>query len=103
MTINSSLSREQFIAFRDAFRALANSRQLTATDELVYNLIRGLPADRGFSPVTNPTKLANGARADFGFYWTSYYLKSMLRYSAPKMMERYKLTADQITALSKEL
>lgn len=57
----SELTKEQFIAFRDAFKSLAHSKQLTSRDIILYNVIRGLPVDRGFTPITNQNKLRNGS------------------------------------------
>lgn len=62
--MNTEITKEQFIAFREAFRARAHNKILTSTDMMLYNIVRGLPASRGFTPITNHTKLANGMIAD---------------------------------------
>lgn len=61
------ISRTQIRDFVIAFRKRATLGNISSLDILVYNLVRGLPADRGFSPVTNSNKLANGHRANDGF------------------------------------
>lgn len=103
MTINSSLSREQFIEFRDAYRVIANARRLTARDIMLYNMIRGLPLDRGFTNITNGNKLANGADPQYGFKSTKSTLIGALRYSKAKMAELYKLPEAVLDQLYKEL
>jgi hypothetical protein len=60
-TTSYLLTREQFQSFRTSFKEKSKLRILTPRDMLIYSMIRGLPVDRGFSPVTNETKLANGA------------------------------------------
>lgn len=41
-------------------RHLAEGLKPTATDHLIYNLLRQKPAENGFTPITNKVKLANG-------------------------------------------
>jgi len=33
----------------------------SSTELLIYNLLRGFPPERGFTPITNANKLANGS------------------------------------------
>jgi hypothetical protein len=60
-------TKEQFITFRDAFKELARNKQITAAHIVAYNLVRGYPMDRGFTPITNQIKLANGLFDTSGF------------------------------------
>lgn len=103
MTINSSLSREQFLEFRAAYRALANDRQLTARDIMLYNMIRGLPLNRGFTNITNANRLANGANPEYGFKSAKSTLIGSLRYAKTKMVERFQLPEAVLDQLYKEL
>lgn len=73
--MNTEITKEQFIRFRDAFRARAHNKILTSTDMMLYNIVRGLPASRGFTPITNRNKLANGATADEGLQKARIALK----------------------------
>lgn len=57
------VSKEEFLFIQKAFKEKAHNKTLTAEDILLYNIIRGKDIDRGFTPVTNPTKLANGEGA----------------------------------------
>lgn len=61
------ITREQFLTFRDAYKELAHRKQVTAKDIVLYNVVRGLPNDRGFTSITNPVKIANGLQKDHGF------------------------------------
>lgn len=57
------LSDEEFLSFKEVFKARAHAKQIAATDILLYNIVRGKKMDRGFTPVTNPNKLAGGENA----------------------------------------
>lgn len=101
-TFPANISREQFTAFRTTFRALANAKALTSTDILINNLIRGLPADRGFHPISNATKLANGADEWFGFNLAKSDFRWSNSFKKTATADRYKsLTAENITELLK--
>lgn len=76
---------EQFHSFRTSFRRLANERALKSTDILIYNIIRGLPLTRGFSEVTNETKLAHGAQPMQAFK----HAKQSLAWQASPRLLRY--------------
>ncbi len=59
-------SKQEFEFFKQAFKEKARNKQITAEDILLYNIIRGKDIDRGFTPITNPIKLANGEDAYSG-------------------------------------
>lgn len=63
-----SITKDQFNELIRAFRKTANAKQLHPHDIIAYNLIRGLPTNRGFTPITNRTKLDNGRAPNGGFY-----------------------------------
>ena len=82
MTILSpsyTLSREQFFAFRTTFRARSAVGNTTSHDIVIYNLIRELPISRGFTPITNQNKLANGATPNQQFDAVISHLKFLYR------------------------
>ncbi|MBU2723425.1 hypothetical protein [Acidithiobacillus ferridurans] len=57
-------SREHYLAFRKAWKASCKERKQTALLFAIYALMRGKSLDTVFTPVTNPTKLANGQKPD---------------------------------------
>lgn len=63
MSAHAPAVSEQLASIRQRIRA----RAATAQDFLAYDLLRGLPAVRGFSPRTNPKHLANGRSPFEGF------------------------------------
>lgn len=96
-TTSYFLSREQFLSFHDQFKARAHARQLTSTDILLYNLIRDLPLTRGFSSITNATKLANGATPTFALDSARSHLQYLLR-RPDKIKALYSSLSDDIIA-----
>lgn len=64
----SGLSREQFTQARALFKQAARDKKLTAASICAWSVLRGFDASRGFTPVTNPIKLANGADPMGAFY-----------------------------------
>lgn len=54
------ITTTQFHAFLAAWKERANAKSLSAEDMLLHGLIRHGDI-RGFTPITNQTKLANGA------------------------------------------
>jgi hypothetical protein len=49
--------KEQFKKIQACFKELSRSKQATAADHVFYNIVRGKPIDRGFTPITNENKL----------------------------------------------
>ena len=60
MTNNIFNTKEQYLQFRKAFAKAAQAKTLRAEHFIFLNLVRGLPYHRGFTPITNKNKLANG-------------------------------------------
>ncbi|PPD55293.1 MAG: hypothetical protein CTY12_01420 [Methylotenera sp.] len=86
--MNTLLTKEQFIIFRDAFKARARAKSITAADLLIYNVIRGHEANRGFTPITNKIKLINGQAPNGGFDNARYQAKNdLVRYTS--FVERF--------------
>jgi len=67
MTTKYFETKEQFIAFRNAWAKAAQAGKITAAHMVMYNAIRGKDLDHGFTPVTNHNKLNNGTRLNHGF------------------------------------
>lgn len=100
-TTSYLLTREQFQAFHTSFKEKSKLRILTSRDMLIYNMIRGLPADRGFSPITNGIKIANGA-APWGALETA---KSSLKWNMKRHPDSFNnmLSQEQIAQLLEKL
>jgi len=49
--------KQQFKKIQAIFKELSRSKQATADDHVFYNIVRGKPIDRGFTPITNANKL----------------------------------------------
>lgn len=59
--MNSTITQHQFKNFRDAFKARATNKSTSATDHILYNIVRGKSLDYGFTAITNSSKLKNGS------------------------------------------
>jgi hypothetical protein len=66
-TQNELISRDERRAFEAAWSAYVATRAATAPAFLLQALIRGRDPKRGFTPVTNAAKLANGQWAWQGY------------------------------------
>lgn len=54
------LTKEQFLTFREAFKKRAREKRITSEDIILYNIVRGLPVERGYTQIKNSNKLQNG-------------------------------------------
>lgn len=88
------LSRDQYQAYHAFYKAKAINRQLTPADILIHNMVRGLPLDRGFTPITNPIKLANGAQPLLAFDQAKASMRWILKRQRPDFK---KIFSDNIT------
>ena len=68
-------NKEHCLAFKKAWALASQDNCQTATHHFLYNLLRGFPGDRGFTPVTNKNKLANGMAPNQGAFSTMYNLR----------------------------
>lgn len=73
--------------FAAQFKKLAHLKSVTATDLILYNIVRGYPLDRGFSPFTNTIKIINGHRS--GFMQAKTDLSYLIRYRPDQLVSRY--------------
>jgi hypothetical protein len=87
MTKSTFNTKEQYLSFRDAWKKAANSEKakktlktgdygtyrtdgwLHAQHHILFNILCGRRADRGFTPVTNSNKLKSGTYLNHGFYF----------------------------------
>lgn len=72
-------SKEEYLAFRAEWKAAARAKTLTAADMAAYALLRGKDLRQAFTPITNPTKLANGQPAEHGLDLACLRLRWQLR------------------------
>jgi hypothetical protein len=101
-------SKQAYLAFRAAFAAAQNNLRskkgkpdsngvrasgwLSPSHYMLLNLARGLPYDRGFTPVTNQIALASGCKPDEARDNARKYLERMIAHATsylnPKDIER---------------
>lgn len=94
------LDREQFSQFRTAFKALAHKRALLPSDLLLYNFLRDLPKERGFSPITNRRKLENGSEPLISLKQALSHLKHMSKYRKEEVRARFGgVISDELLAV----
>jgi GTP-binding protein EngB required for normal cell division len=70
------ISKEQYLAVKAAFKA---QKSHSAADHMIYNILRSYPADRGFTPISNKTKLDNGQRPNQAFESAKLEIEYQLR------------------------
>jgi hypothetical protein len=83
--MNYTITKEQYLAAKAAWKL---NKTPTAPELLTYNLLRGFPLERGFTPVTKPTKLANGL-AKWGGFNTALHYASRNVYIGDSSLEYY--------------
>lgn len=66
-----------FKSFVKEFKAKANNKDITSFDILLYNLVRGHSAKRGFTDITNKNKLNNGMLKDYSFKLAKHFFKNV--------------------------
>jgi hypothetical protein len=70
-------TKEQYLAFRSAWKKAAQEKKLTGAHHVLLNILRGHPVERGFTPITKTTKLQNGFRINHGLYFAAGELSSL--------------------------
>jgi hypothetical protein len=73
----------------------------TASQHVIYNVLRGYEPKRGFTPITRPTKLANGAEQWFGYDMAIFTARWELREINNKM-GRFSTEAQALIRASAE-
>jgi hypothetical protein len=69
------------------FRAKANKSGLIASEHILYNKLRNLSENRGFTDVTNLIKINNGAEVNLSFKEAKKSLNYDLKYNKNKFLE----------------
>ena len=62
--MNYLINKTQYLSAKQYWNKITNR---SPSDHIIYNLIRGFDAKRGFTEITNRTKLSNGANPWAGF------------------------------------
>mgnify|MGYP003583156938 CR=1 FL=1 len=109
MTTNTTfiLSKEQYQLFNEKFIEAANAKSLTSANMILNNILRNKDVRRGFTPITNTTKLNHGTNAWQGYLEARSHLISDLRWSRKMLKEKFGLDitdeiADEIIRIAKE-
>lgn len=109
MTTNTTfiLSKEQYQLFNEKFIEAANAKSLTSANMILNNILRNKDVRRGFTPITNTTKLNRGTNAWQGYLEARSHLISDLRWSRKMLKEKFGLDitdeiADEIIRIAKE-
>lgn len=98
--ITDTLGYDAFFETIELFRAKARSKGLTAAEHILYNKVRNLPLDRGFTPTTNAIKLANGHAPDSGFKFAKSHINHNMSYNMKKFKEQYNLSDELIAVIN---
>lgn len=69
-------SKEDYLNFRKTW---AKDKHHSSQDIIIYNLLRGKPANNGFTPITKTVKLANGCRPNQAYEAALYGVKYWAR------------------------
>jgi hypothetical protein len=101
------LSKDQYELFNEKFTAAANAKSLTAGNMILNNILRNKDVRRGFTPITNPSKLAHGMNAWQGFIDARAQLSHNLRWGRPQLNQKFGIDltdemADEIIRIAKE-
>jgi len=117
MTKSNFNTKEQYLSFRAAWKSAVNSEKakktlktsewgtyredgwLDASHHILFNILRGRAADRGFTPVTNTNKLKSGTYLNHGLYFGMSSLMS-LQSTAKKIVDGQKVYEGSATRLA---
>jgi hypothetical protein len=106
VTFYQTVGDEQFTKTISQFKNKARHIGLTAQEHILYNIIRNLPTNRGFSLATNAIKLANGYAPDSKFKFAKSNLFFVIQYNFKVFAEAYgwneEVKAFFIEALNKK-
>lgn len=105
--MNFIISKEQYLSIKARWSETSNCH--SAKDHIIYNVLRGFPLDRGFSPVTDSNKLANGAEAWQAFTQAkssaAFQFREIMHYehdNADRKLRNEKAFAERIDSLNKQ-
>ncbi len=56
-------TKDDFLAYRAAFKEIARAKELTAKDMMMHNILRGRAPEFGFTPITKQTRIDSGHKS----------------------------------------
>ena len=100
-TVSYILSKEQYQQFAASFIARAHAKNLSSGDMLLNNIIRNKDVRRGFTPITNPSKLGHGMNAWQGFVDARQSLNQQIRWGKDQLKHKFgvDITDEMATAI----
>lgn len=96
-------TREQYLAFREAFRKLSREKKATSQTMMIFHTICGKGPYYGFSPIINPVKLASSCNGSSWHYHKNrivnlhHLISGSMRWSIPFKAETNTLFGGTIT------
>jgi uncharacterized protein YhfF len=81
--MNFIIDTEQYLKAKAAW---SKRQDHSSAEMIIYNILRGFDATRGFTPISNPRKLANGMTPMLHFMQNSYACRLMI---APLVHNRW--------------
>lgn len=88
---NHILTKDQYTQFNKLFTNAANRKSISASDIILNNILRGKDARRGFTEITNETKLGHGMDPWQGYKQAKAQLISSLRWSRTSYVSKFGL------------
>jgi hypothetical protein len=89
--------KPEFQTFQAAFQQRIHNKTASASDMIMYNIIRGKSPSHGFTPITRPIKIQNGQDPWYAFKEGKSRARSTIKHYGT--MFGQKLTSEQQTAL----
>jgi hypothetical protein len=81
---SQQFGEQSFYTIFNYLKAKASNKKLglSAAEHVLYNIVRGHPINRGFTPVSNQVKLSNGMHPELGLIEARASLKYKLKFSS---------------------
>lgn len=90
-------TKEQYLQLKKEW---AGTKNHSAPDYSIYNILRGHPADRGFTPITKWNRLQNGAQGAF-YDKVKYRLSGIIdKYGEEGFVEYLKVRYNDVINLA---
>lgn len=94
-TFTTQYSHNDFFEIIALFKEKARTKGLNSYEHILYNKIRDLPLDRGFTVITNKVKLANGAIAN-GAYKNALTMAKYVVKNKPELLKELGINASTV-------
>lgn len=90
------MTKSELNAFKKAWAAASQSKKLLASHHVMYNILRDVPTQQGFTPITNHNRLTNGADINHGIADAARRLSIMVKWAQKEDQNHY--TMDYVKA-----